>query len=66
MPRMTGRDLAKVVARSHPGLRTSLISGYTADIIDAGMAPGFAFLAKPFSAAQLLGKVREVLDKGVG
>ena len=62
MPRMTGRELAERVAVSHPGLRTLLISGYTADVIDAGMATGFAFLAKPFSAAQLLRKVREVLD----
>ena len=62
MPRMTGRDLAERVSASHPGLHTLLISGYTADIIDASTAPGFAFLAKPFSAAQLLGKVREVLD----
>jgi two-component system cell cycle sensor histidine kinase/response regulator CckA len=42
------------------------MSGYTNDVIDhhGRLDPGIAFLHKPFSAAALTRKVREVLDAG--
>jgi len=47
----------------HPSLKTLFVSGYTENtIIERGeLKPGVAFLAKPFTMAQLSAKVREVL-----
>jgi hypothetical protein len=40
------------------------MSGYHAEWARLS-APGMHFLAKPFTVAELLGKVREVLDEAV-
>jgi hypothetical protein len=46
-----------------PGLRFLFISGYTGETLvrPGALAPGAPFLEKPFGAAKLLAKVREVL-----
>jgi hypothetical protein len=48
----------------HPSMKTLFVSGYTENtIIERGeLKPGVAFLAKPFTIAQLSAKVREVLS----
>ena len=64
MPRMGGGTLAQSLRTSRPGLEVLYMSGYTDNtIVHHGVnEPGTGFLGKPFSAAQLTQKVREVLD----
>jgi CheY-like chemotaxis protein len=68
MPRMGGRDLAQSVSRMRPRIKVLYMSGYTDEaIVHHGvLEAGINFLAKPFVAADLLGKVRQVLDGGDG
>ena len=64
MPLVSGPQLAGQVAKLLPGTRILFMSGYT----DNAMAqhglpqPAQAFISKPFTRAQLLAKVRQVLD----
>jgi len=63
MPEMSGPELvAKLWARC-PGARVLFMSGYTDDdFIQRGLAaPGMALLQKPFSAQQLIEKVRDII-----
>jgi FixJ family two-component response regulator len=64
---MSGRELADRLQAMRPATRVLFISGYTDNIIaERGMlAPGTAFLQKPFSPRHLAAKVREVLDEAV-
>ena len=66
MPQMGGKELAEHVQRLRPKTRILFTSGYTGDMLDnSGVSQsGAAFLAKPFSAAQLTQKIREVLGNG--
>jgi CheY-like chemotaxis protein len=65
MPRLGGGELARRLLDQRPELRVLFTSGHPEPI---GAAPAHApepaslFLAKPFSEAELLAKVREVLD----
>ena len=65
MPRMSGRELVDRVRASRPSMPVLYMSGYTEDAIlrhgvrDASML----LLSKPFAPAELIGKVREVLDR---
>jgi PAS domain S-box-containing protein len=63
MPELNGRELADRLRAERPGLRVLYTSGYTDDaMISRGvLAPGMAFLQKPFSVEQLQRKLREVL-----
>lgn len=63
MPVMNGRELADELTAIHPQLKCMFMSGYPGDVIaDCGvLADGINFLEKPFSTAELFGKVREVL-----
>jgi CheY-like chemotaxis protein len=65
MPEMTGRELATRLKESRPGMKVLYVSGYTADIIgrEGVLDAGVAYLAKPFTPAQLAVKVREVLGQ---
>ena len=56
LPGMSGMALVEEVRRRRPGVRTVLVSGYTADpsAISRLVASGTAFVAKPFAAGALL------------
>jgi CheY-like chemotaxis protein len=64
MPGVNGKVLADQLAQIRPGLRILFMSGYTDNaIVQHGvLAPGVAFLPKPFTTLALARKVREVLD----
>jgi PAS domain S-box-containing protein len=64
MPGMNGRELARELARAHPGLRVLFMSGYPAEVISSHgiLDEGLSFLQKPFSPEELSAKVRSVLD----
>jgi two-component system cell cycle sensor histidine kinase/response regulator CckA len=64
MPQMGGKELADQLKLLRSNIKVLFTSGYTDNaIVHQGvMNPGFAFLEKPFSPADLVYKVREVLD----
>jgi PAS domain S-box-containing protein len=66
MPRMSGMDLYRELRRRNSGARVLLMSGHTAEDLDALEDPdaGVKFLHKPWSVTDLLRRVREVLDEG--
>ncbi len=68
MPGMDGHTLAQELGLRNPGLPVLYLSGYTRDAIsERGVTDsGAGFLAKPFSRAALLGKVRGLLDGVLG
>jgi len=65
MPSMSGKQLADLLKKSFPGLKTLFISGYTDNaIVHHGvLIEGVDFLQKPFSPETIARKVREVLDR---
>jgi CheY-like chemotaxis protein len=64
MRKVGGTEVARRLARSRPGLRVLYISGFTGDAIvrNGILDDSIAFLQKPFSPAQLLSRVRRILD----
>jgi PAS domain S-box-containing protein len=64
MPGMSGRELAAAVGELIPGIPVLFTSGYTdSEIIRRGLlAPGAAFLPKPFTVSALVRAVRERMD----
>ena len=64
MPQQSGPELARRLVARRPQTRVLYISGYPDDALGEHgvLHPGVAFLAKPFTAAELARKVREVLD----
>ena len=65
LPGLDGRTLADQLVRRLPGLRVLFISGHAREaIVRHGVDDGGAeFLPKPFTAADLLAKVRALLDR---
>jgi CheY-like chemotaxis protein len=63
LPGESGRALAGRLRRASPNLKVLLVTGY-AEHMQAPEAGTGACLAKPFSVAALLRKVRQVLDRG--
>ncbi|MBI5632286.1 MAG: response regulator [Nitrospirae bacterium] len=63
MPKKNGKDACQEMAKIRPGVKTILMSGYTADILTqkGSLDPGMHFISKPLSPSTLLNKVREVL-----
>jgi len=65
MPRIGGRQLWERLAPLRPGMKVLFMSGYTDDaIVHHGvLSSEFAFVQKPLLPAQLLTKLRSVLDE---
>jgi two-component system, cell cycle sensor histidine kinase and response regulator CckA len=65
MPGMGGRELARSLAASLPGLPILFMSGYNEDgeLAGSGGDLGDGVLAKPFTAETLARQVREALDR---
>ncbi len=64
MPHLDGRELARLLSASRPGLRTVFATG-RADLhatSEASFPPGAPLLLKPFACATLIRKLRELLD----
>jgi CheY-like chemotaxis protein len=63
MPGMTGPQLADRLAALRPDLKVLFVSGYPHDFLerDGVLDRRRSFLPKPFSAAELLGRVRSLL-----
>lgn len=66
MPGMNGVEVARAAAQSFVRSRVLFISGYTEDaIVHHGiLQEGIELLQKPFTATDLLQKVRTVLEAG--
>lgn len=64
MPGMSGRDLAGKLMPDHPDIKVLYISGYTANVIAHRgiLEENVQFLAKPFGRAELVNKLREMLE----
>ncbi|MGH7668194.1 MAG: response regulator, partial [Gemmatimonadaceae bacterium] len=64
LPGISGRVLAEQMLSLHPGLRVLFTSGYTDDtLVRHGVsADPTHFLAKPYSVASLIRRVRDALD----
>jgi PAS domain S-box-containing protein len=62
---VTGRQLAEAARRLRPKLRVLFTSGYARNAIvhHGRLDPGIDLISKPFSAAALASKIRELLDK---
>ena len=65
MPGGSGPDLVRKLRAQRPELKVIYMSGYSGEAIShhGVLAPGIAFLDKPFNAESLARKVREVLDR---
>jgi two-component system, cell cycle sensor histidine kinase and response regulator CckA len=64
MPKMSGRQLVEKVQQLIPQVKVLFISGYTDQIFahTNDLAPGMAFVQKPFSTEEILKKIRLVLN----
>ncbi|HET8584579.1 MAG TPA: response regulator, partial [Casimicrobiaceae bacterium] len=64
MPGMSGRDVARAVTTMRPGTPVLYMSGYTDSAIDKHgvLDDGVHFVQKPFSAAELTTRVREIVQ----
>jgi len=67
MPGLSGKDVLDRIRERRPDLPVLFISGYTDNVIFRhGLLTGeLDFLEKPFAAARLTAKVREILDRPV-
>jgi two-component system, cell cycle sensor histidine kinase and response regulator CckA len=65
MPEMGAGEMADRLLAQRPNMKVVYVSGYTNDeIVRRGVSQNdAAFVQKPFQAEELMGKVREVLDK---
>ncbi len=61
---MTGRQLADEALRRKAGLKVLFASGYARNAIvhHGRLDPGVELIMKPFTYADLAGKVRRILD----
>jgi PAS domain S-box-containing protein len=64
MPGMNGRELAEEVWRQRPEQRVVFMTGYTEDVVlqHGVLERGLHLIGKPYTAAQLTAKIRDVLD----
>jgi CheY-like chemotaxis protein len=63
MPRMSGKDVAVNLRRTHPGLPVVYMSGYAHDVAsDDEVDSADAFIQKPFASHDLATTIRALLD----
>ena len=64
MPRMGGKELSELLKTKYPKLQVLYMSGYTGDSppLVGDFEPGRSFIQKPFRSAQLLQRIRQILD----
>ena len=64
MPTMGGAELARLLREQRPNLRVVFMSGYTQGTLELSTMDEAAtrFLPKPFTADQLVGTLRELID----
>jgi two-component system, cell cycle sensor histidine kinase and response regulator CckA len=64
MPKMNGVAVARALTQKRPGLKVLYMSGYTENaVVHHGVLdPGIRYLQKPFMPAELIRKVRGILD----
>jgi hypothetical protein len=64
MPSMSGTDLVRALRSRQPGVRVIFMSGYTHGVLEIPEADkqSTRFLPKPFSAEQLVGALKELLQ----
>jgi PAS domain S-box-containing protein len=67
MPKKNGKEVFDEIRKIRPDVKVLFTSGYTGDVvIDKGVYDSAVeFIQKPTSPNELLGKIREVLDKKV-
>jgi hypothetical protein len=65
MPYMQGQELARLVQEQRPGIPVLFMSGYAQPYLasQGTLDEGVHLVGKPFSEAQLMGRVRAVLDE---
>jgi PAS domain S-box-containing protein len=63
MPRMSGHELAARLSGARPEMRVLYMSGHVPDAILERADVGSSIIEKPMTAAALLGKVREIIDR---
>jgi signal transduction histidine kinase len=63
MPRMTGPQFVKQIQSVMPTTKVLYMSGYTDQILEPVGDQPLAFIAKPFSAAELIRKIRHTLGQ---
>jgi two-component system cell cycle sensor histidine kinase/response regulator CckA len=67
MPEMLGPDLVSQLRELRPDVPVLYMSGHAEEVARAGLLdPSVPFLGKPFTPAQLVAKVREVLESAAG
>ncbi len=64
MPCMNGRELAEKILEINPDVKILFMSGYPEDIVakHGAIENGLAFISKPFTADNIIGKIRNILD----
>lgn len=62
MPKLSGPELAERLLRQRPEMRVLFVSGTTSETTPQPSSDGSAYLQKPIEPAELLRRVREVLD----
>jgi len=67
MPKMTGKEAYDTIRELAPDIRAIFVSGYGTEMLEQkGLIDGTTTLVnKPFSPAELLNKIRTMLDEGV-
>ena len=64
MPGITGAGLARRLLPTRPDTRVLYMSGYTNNPESLGLGQDSEFIGKPFTPAELLERVRGLLDRG--
>ena len=66
LPGMSGREIADEAQRLEPALRILFMTGYSRNAIvhQGRLDPGVELLQKPFTAAALAERVRQILEEG--